>query len=349
MSEKTEPPTAKKLREARRKGQVAHSKDFTQTLLILAIFGDLIAHGGAIADGLAELVLLPAGLPDLPFEQAAGILAAAAWRKAMQLVLPILGLVIGVSLLAEMMQVGVLLAFEALEPSAKKLDIAANLKNMVSAKNWIEFAKSLLKVSVLGAVIALLLRQQLGMLLTLPRGGIGAVGLALASLLQALFVQVAAVYVVIAGFDFLYQRWHHRKQLMMSKDEVMREYKEMEGDPHIKHKRRHLHQELLASGAEACARKASVLVTNPTHLAIALRYEDAASTPLPVVLAKGEGALAARMVKAAREAGVPVLQNIPLAWALMTQAEVDRYIPSDLAGPVAEVLRAVQELNRGHP
>ena len=119
----------------------------------------------------------------------------------------------------------------------------------------------------------------------------------------------------------------------------------MEGDPHIKHKRKHLHQEMMQEGAVNSARKATVVVTNPTHFAVALHYDEN-ETPLPVVLAKGEGALAERMMQAAREAGVPVMQNIPLARALTADAEVGQYIPSELVEPVAELLRLLQQMNQ---
>ena len=117
----------------------------------------------------------------------------------------------------------------------------------------------------------------------------------------------------------------------------------MEGNQEIKHQRKHLHQEMMASGSVDRARKASVLVTNPTHLAIAVYYKKD-ETALPIVLAKGSGALAEQMMDAAREAGVPIVQDIPLAHALMNQAEVDQYIPSDLIEPIAEVLRVLQQL-----
>jgi len=117
----------------------------------------------------------------------------------------------------------------------------------------------------------------------------------------------------------------------------------MEGDPQIKSMRKQLHQEMLQNDAVQQSRNATVLVTNPTHLAVALRY-DQDDTPLPLVLAKGEGALATAMIKAAREAGVPVMQNIPLAHALFNEAEVSQYIPSDLIEPVAAVLRLVRQL-----
>ena len=344
MSEKTEQPTAKKLRDARNKGQVAHSKDFTQTLLILALFGYFIVHAGSLFKDFGQMILLPAGLLDLPFEQAAGtLLTELAWQS-LAMLLPFIGIVVVISVLAEMLQVGVLFAFEAIKPSGKKLDMAENLKNMFAARSWVELLKSTLKVVILSTVVYTLIRQELGGLLTVPRAGIAGVAVATGALMLSLFKQVGVAYLVIAGFDVVYQRLQHRKQLMMSKDEVQREYKEMEGDPHIKHQRRHLHQELLAGHAVQAAREATVLVTNPTHIAIALRYDDELRTPLPLVLAKGEGELAALMRAAAEEAGVPVMQNIPLARALMRDAVAEQYIPAELVEPVAEVLRAVREM-----
>ena len=154
------------------------------------------------------------------------------------------------------------------------------------------------------------------------------------------------VYVVIALADFGYQRFAYKKDLMMSKDEVKREYKESEGDPHIKGHRKHLHQELMMSGMVEKTRKASVVVTNPTHFAVALYYDDD-KTPLPIVLAKGADLIAKRMIEIAREEGIPVMQNIPLARALYANAQLDQYIPSDLLEPVAEVLRVVRQVAQG--
>jgi type III secretion protein U len=131
----------------------------------------------------------------------------------------------------------------------------------------------------------------------------------------------------------------------MSKDEVKREYKEMEGNPEIKGKRRQFHQELMNQNTTQRVRKASVLVTNPTEIAVALYY-DAEETPLPLVLAKGEGDLARRMIAIAKEEGIPIMQNIPLARGLYADAEVDQYIPSSLIEPVAEVLRWLKTLER---
>lgn len=130
----------------------------------------------------------------------------------------------------------------------------------------------------------------------------------------------------------------------MTKDEVKREHKESEGDPHIKGKRKQLHQEMIQSGMVEQTRKASALVTNPTHLAIALYYKPE-ETPLPLVLAKAEGALAMRLMRVAEEENVPIMRNVPLARSLYEQTEIDQYVPSDLLEPVAEVLRWARDLN----
>lgn len=344
MSEKTEQPTAKKLREAREQGNVARSKDFTQTVLILALFGYLVANAQSIVQSFGQIILLPTSLTPMSFEAATQALFEGLLRASIELLAPFLLIALAVGILGETLQVGVMFAFKAIMPSGKKLDVAANAKNMFGAKSWVELLKSVLKIGIVGTVVWMLLAHEIGGLLTLPRAGVVGVGVAIGVLMAALFKQVGLAYLVISGFDFIYQRLQHRKGLMMSRDEVHREYKEMEGDPHIKHKRRHLHQEMLAEGAVHAARNATVVVTNPTHLAVALRYDDPESTPLPVVLAKGEGALAQRMKTAALQAGVPVMENVPLARALMAQAEVEQYIPPELVAPVAELLRAVRDL-----
>jgi type III secretion protein U len=152
---------------------------------------------------------------------------------------------------------------------------------------------------------------------------------------------------IIAAFDYFLQYRQHMNGLMMSKDEIKREYKEMEGDPHIKSKRKQFHQELLMEDTSGRVRKSSVLVTNPTHIAIAILY-DAEETPLPMVLAKGEGYLAERMIAIAKEEGIPIMQNVPLARSLHAEAPVDQYIPSSLIEPIAEVLRWVQSLQENN-
>ena len=347
MSEKTEQPTSKRLRDSRKKGDVAYSKDFTQTLLILSIFGYLLASASSIVETLGRLMLLPGTLLRLDFDRAAETMINEALKVGSEIVLPFVGIVLLVGIFADTMQVGVLFAFEKLKPSAKKLNPITNVKNIFSVKNFVEFLKSSLKIAFLSALLWILIRDALPILTSIPDAGMAGFGSVVGALLKTMLINIGLAYSVISLADFAWQRYQYRKGLMMSKDEVKQEYKEMEGDPHIKHKRKHLHQEMMQEGAVNSARKATVVVTNPTHLAVALHY-DADETPLPVVLAKGEGALAERMMQAAREAGVPVMQNIPLARALTAQGEPGQYIPSELVEPVAELLRLLQQMNL-HP
>lgn len=348
MSEKTEQPTSKRLRDSRQKGDVAYSKDFTQTVLILAIFGYLLASAGHIVETLGQMILLPGTLLQLGFSEAANTLVQELLEEAAWVMLPFIGIVLGAGIFADALQVGVLFAFEKLKPSAKKLNVLSNLKNIFSKKNLVEFLKSAIKIAFLSALLTLLIRDALPIMTSIPQAGLAGLGQVVAELMKSMLVHIGLAYGAIALADFAWQRYQYRKGLMMSKDEVKQEYKEMEGDPHIKHQRKHLHQEMLQHGAVESARKATVVVTNPTHLAVALRY-DAEETPLPVVLAMGEGALAERMMQAAREAGVPIMQNIPLARALTEQAQPGQYIPSELVEPVAELLRLLQQMDTGTP
>lgn len=343
MSEKTEYPTSKKLRKAREDGQVAHSKDLTQTVLILALFGYMLGDAERIVTRFGEMMLLPAGVLTMHFEDALNVVATTLFRNAIDIMMPFLLIVIGLGLFIELVQTGMLMSIKAMMPSAKKLNVVGNIKNIFAMKNLMEFIKNILKIALLSSIIYYILRQALPVLMTLPQAGLTGVAIALAMLLKSMIVKVSVGYAAIAAADFAWQRHQHIKGLMMSKDEIKQEYKEAEGDPHIKHQRKHLHQEMLQEGAVHATRKATAVVTNPTHLAIALLY-DKDKTPLPVVLAKGEGYLAQRMIEAAQEEGIPVLQNIPLAHALMDTAALDQYIPSELIEPVAEVLRLVQKM-----
>jgi type III secretion protein U len=284
----------------------------------------------------------------LGFNEAANTLVQELLKEAAWIVLPFIGIVLGAGIFADALQVGVLFAFEKLKPSAKKLNVLSNFKNIFSKKNLVEFLKSAIKIAFLSTLLTLLIRDALPIMTSIPQAGLAGLGQVVAALMKTMLIHIGLAYGAIALADFAWQRYQYRKGLMMSKDEVKQEYKEMEGDPHIKHQRKHLHQEMMQHGAVQSARNATVVVTNPTHLAVALRY-DAEETPLPVVLAMGEGALAERMMKAAREAGVPVMQNVSLARALTEHAEAGQYIPSELVEPVAELLRLLQQMGSDAP
>lgn len=341
--EKTEPPSQKKLRDARRKGDVAHSKDFTQTLLILSLFGYMCLNAGSITESLGRLLLIPSTLVSMPFSVALPTALAAALKEAIGVVFPFVLIVLLVGVFAEYLQVGFVLAFEKIKPSGKKLNALQNLKSTFSKKNLVESLKSIIKIVFLCALITIVIRGELPELMAVPRTGLEGLGESVGSMMTTLLLNVALVYVVIAVADMAWQRMHFQKGLKMSKNEVKQEYKEMEGDPHIKHKRKHLHQEMAMQGGTRAVRKASVVITNPTHLAVALYYKMDV-TPLPQVVAKGEGATAEMIKRVATESGVPVLEDVPLARALWRDVPVEQFIPAELLEPVAQALRLVRKL-----
>lgn len=341
--EKTEQPTPKRLRDSRQKGQVAKSQDVTTALLMCATFATIGVSWEWFLRKVKELILLPAAFYHLPFEQAFQQVTYGVLVQSLLLSLPVVlvGFLAGAA--GAYLQVGPLLTFDPLKPELKKLNPFEKAKQIFSVKNGIEFLKSGLKVIVIGVIVTVLIRSTVGPLTRIPYGGDAALLSSIGPIMKALAINVSLAYVSLAGFDYFFQRYQHIKQLKMSKDEVKREYKESEGDPQIKGKRRQLHQELMANDSVQRTRKATVVVTNPTHLAVALYYDEN-DQQLPRVLAKGEDHVALRMKQIAREEGIPIMENVPLARALYADVAISHYIPRDLIEPVAEVLRWVKQL-----
>ena len=343
-SEKTEQPTEHKIRKAREDGQVAKSKDFTQTLLMGSLLGYMLADSEGIIKNLVEMMVLPSQLYGMEFRDALRILIDQSLIIFVKILMPFILLVIGVGIFGEMIQTGPLLAFKALMPKGDKLNPVSNLQQMFSMKNIVECFKSIIKVCFLSAIIYFVLRNSFQPLILIPASGLAAAGVAVADMLKTLVIYSFIGFGAMSLLDLIWQRYQHRKNLMMSMDEIKQEYKQLEGDPHVKSHRKGLAKEIAMGEMVLKTRKSSVVVTNPTHLAIALYYEPSV-TPLPVVLAKGQDGLAFQMVDMAKQYGIPVMQNINLARALMSFAKIDQYIPSDLIEPVAEILVALQRLS----
>lgn len=344
MSEKTEQPTPKKLRDARQKGQVAKSQDVTSAVLTVTCFVLISILWMPYVEELKSLILLPSHFYEVPFREAFPQVLQAIVIKIILLSLPIFAAVIVVGIAANVAQSGPMLVFEPVKPELKKLNPMEKAKQIFSMKNIIEFIKSALKVLIIGVLIYIITKQSLDPLTRLPYAGENGVLLALKPMLSHLAINISLVYVAISAFDWFFQKFQHIKQLKMSKDEVKREYKESEGSPEIKSKRKQLHQEMINSNTVENTRKASVVVTNPTHLAIAIHYKEE-ENQMPRILAKGEDHVARRMVEAAKQEGIPVMQHIPLARALYEEVDVGRFVPADLIEPMAEVLRWLKEFH----
>ena len=345
MSDKTEQPTPKRLREAREKGDVCKSQDIAPALTVLGLGLYLVVNGENIFKTVSQMVAVPMTFAMLPFDEAMAKALPLVIDASITLVAPVVGIVMGLAFIGIVSQTGVLFAFKAAMPKLENLDPKKWFQKVFSMKNLFELVKNVVKVGVLGYVVWSVLQQYLPVLFEMPKRGIGAMWSVVGAAAGDLLLKSAAAFAVIAALDYLYQRYKYNQSHMMSKDEVKREYKESEGDPHIKSKRKQLQKEMLSQSPLSSVRQAKVLVTNPTHFAVALDYEKG-RTELPVILVKGQGPRALRMMEIAREAGIPIMRNVPLARALYRDGKEEEFIPKDLIGPVAEVLRWVQSLER---
>ncbi|MDD0976386.1 type III secretion system export apparatus subunit SctU [Pseudomonas fontis] len=337
-AEKSQPPTDKKLRDARRKGQVAKSKEVVSTLLIIAMVAMIMGLSDYYMTHFGELMLLPAAYVHLPFGQALHLMVDSLLREAIYLCLPLMIMAVLVAIFSHLMQSGFLFSGEPIKPDIKKINPVEGMKKIFSVKNLIDFIKSILKVALLTVLVWSTLKNDLKTLLLLPYSGLGSIAAVTGQLVHYLMMMCAAGFLLISAIDYALERFQHHKQLRMSKDEVKREHKEMDGSPEIKAQRRQLHRELQSGSMRADVKRSSVIVTNPTHIAVGIRYQPG-ETPLPLVTLMYTDALALRVRQIAQEEGIPVLERVPLARALHSDGLVDQYIPAELIEPTAEVLR----------
>jgi type III secretion protein U len=341
--EKTEQPTPKKLQDARKKGDVPYSRDFSQTMLTLALLSYVVLDSQNILAGLLRILSIPATLAGMEFQQALKVAGNTCLREALALMAPFLLIVLGLGLFVEFIQIGLIFAAEKAKPSGTKLNVVSNIKNIFSIKNLVEVLKSTVKIVCFSLLTWMLLREGLGPLVHAVHGGLEGVVTVNGELFRMLLQYSAVFCLVIAGLDMGWQRRQRTKRLMMTKEEVKREQKDMEGQPEIKQQRKRLHQEMSGGGPGEAVRKSSAMVVNPTHIAVALRYVPD-ETPLPIVMAKGRDGVALQMIEMARRMGIPVMRDVPLARALLADARENEYIPSELVVPFAHVLRAVRDL-----
>ena len=346
--EKTEQPTPKKLSDARKKGQVAKSREVVSSALILSLIGMLMVFSDYYLAHLGNLMLLPAAFIKLPFLQALDLVLENLLLELAYITLPFLLVAAVVVVGAHLFQYGLLFSLESVKPDLKKINPLEGAKKIFSIKNLMELLKSTLKVVLLSLLVWITLRGNLSALIMLPGCSIRCIAPVVGLMLEQMLLLCALGFAMISLADYAFERHQHLKQLRMSKDEVRRERKEMEGSPEIKSKRRTLRKELQASNMNADVKRSSVIVANPNHIAVGIRYVRG-ETPLPIVTLKYTDAMALRVRQMAEEEGIPVLQRIPLARALYRDGHVDQYIPADLIQTTAEVLRWLESQARDQP
>ena len=350
-SSKTEKPTPKRRNDERKKGNVFMSQDAVSVVTLLGAFAVFWMMAGRIAERLSWFMRLCFTRVDLAggvaFDDVLHELIMQSLNLIVKTVLPITLVTAACAIVATFAQTRMLVASELMKPKFSRINPLEGFKRLFSLKSLINALKGILKISLLMIIVYISIK---GMFLECAKYlyvDLEASARHLFSQGMSMIIKIGIAFVSIAALDYMYQRWDYERNLRMSKQEIKEEYKQTEGDPQIKGKIKETQRKRAMSRMMQQVPQADVVIRNPSHFAVALRYrpeQDAA----PIVLAKGMDELALRIVKVAEAHKVPTIENVPLARALYADAELDQEIPPELYNPVAEVLVYIFRLNEKH-
>jgi flagellar biosynthetic protein FlhB len=345
-AEKTEEPTDKKLLDARRRGEVPKSRELGAAFVLLACAGALASFGANVSAGLRALIVRALAEVARPTQEPVALLASCL-GEGLALLAPLLLPMMLVGAVVAYVQVGPVFAFGRLVPKLERLDPVQAARRLFGMQGVVELLKALFVLGTLAFVAYRVLVDAIPVVASAAGATPSALHDAVGALVPSLLVRVGFAFLALGVADLFYQRFRHRRELRMTKDEVKREYRESEGDPNAKQARTRMHKELVEHATLEEVRRADVLVVNPTHYAVALCFDREGEQEAPEVVAKGIDHLARRMIDAAREAGVPVVRDVPLAHALY-ELDLGDEIPEPLYEAVAAVLHTAWEEAEGH-
>ena len=346
--EKTEEPTAKKLEDARKEGQVAKSKEIANGLGLLALFLLLKIMVGSIGTSFLESFSMVYNRIPVICKLNGGaspmgdisMLLRTVMLRLLIILLPVLLIGFAVAFVSDLFQVKWRPTSKPLQPKFSKLNPLNGVKKIFSAQSLVELVKSVAKILLIALVTYSYIKNKGGLLYALyDMSMMQAVNLIGETVIE-LGIRISAIYMIIAGADFMYQKYKFKNDMKMTKQEVKEEYKNAEGDPEIKGKIKARMREASQRRMMQAIPKADVVITNPTHYAVAIRY-DTEVAPAPIVVAKGSDYLAQKIKQIARENNVEIVEDKPLARMLYANVDVDKQIPPELYQAVAEILAMV--------
>jgi len=347
--ERTEAASAKRRADFRKKGQVAQSREvqtaamFTIILLFwifyLPIFWkDLIQLVTAVWKSCCEYTITPSALMQL---------VNFIFKNMASLLLPLFAVAFVTGLFATLVQIGWLFTAQPLTPDISKLDPIKGMAKFVSKKSFVEIIKSLLKVILIGWVSFRTVQNEFAQALLLTDMTIKQTLLFIGQTASLIMAKIAGIMILLAALDYAFVRWEMEEKMKMTKQEQKEEHKDTEGDPHIKSKIRSIQQQMARQRMMAAVPEADVVITNPTRISVAIQY-DKTSMDAPVVVAKGQELVAAKIREIARENNIPLVENPPVARLLHSRVEIGQAIPEELFKAVAEILAYVYSLNGKH-
>lgn len=345
--EKTETATPRKREEVRKKGQVAKSGEIGTALLLLAGFYSIKAfstYGMTRIGYIVTWFLENADQWDGRSESVFNIFLFVI-KESITILLPIFGVLIPVAVISQVIQVGFMFNMTILQPNFNRINPIEGFKRIFSKRAMAEFAKSVFKIVIIGGTVYYHVKAQIPWLARLSQMELAHSAELIKNSIYEIALYIGTTLLILALFDYLFQRWEFEKNIRMTRQEVLEEFKQTEGDPQVRSRIRQKQREMAARRMMAAVPTADVIITNPTHYAIALLYQ-ADTMSAPEVVAKGVGHIALRIKDIANEHLIPTVENPPLAKALYKSVEIGQQIPADLYPAVAEVLAFVYRLKR---
>ncbi|MCP4834956.1 MAG: flagellar biosynthesis protein FlhB [Phycisphaera sp.] len=344
LGEKTEDPTPRKLQKARDEGQIAKSTDLASALMLAAATAILWVFAAPSLDSLGRLVELGLRTSGDEMRDGAGAMLSSAASVGLAVLAPLVLAAWAAAYLAHLWQVGFGFRSKPIEPSLEKINPIKGVKRIIGIQALVKGAMDLGKTTIAMGVAGVVSWRMHDTLVVLPEfralQGFGVIG----RLMLELAVVIALALLILALLDYIFQKWKHRKDHRMSKQEVREEHKDMEGDPQVKRRRMQLARQMTMQRISQSVPTADVVVTNPEHISVAIKYEDGQMNA-PVVVAMGVDHMALRIRRIAAQHGVPIVERKPLARLLHRTVDVGDPIPPDAYAAVAEVLAYVYRMN----
>ncbi|MFZ3132059.1 MAG: flagellar biosynthesis protein FlhB [Desulfosporosinus sp.] len=345
MSEKKHPATPRRKEDARQKGQVFKSQEAISAIMLLGLVAVLKYWLPNMLLRMEHVFTYVLSLSSEWTERSVSSLMLNIIWWGVQIIWPIFGIGLLIALAINYLQVGILFTGESMKPQLSRISLISGAKRMFGVKAWVELVKSLLKVILIGYFLYACIRDRLQIFPALQQLEVSQGAIFLGQALMELAWKISISFLGIAALDYIYQRWDYEKNLRMSHEELKQEYKQTEGNPELKSEIKKRQRAMARSRMMQDMKQADVVVTNPTHFAVALRY-DLKEQKAPYVVAKGQDQVALRMRELAKEYDLVIMENKPLARALYAQVEIGQGIPEDLYKAVAEVLAFVYRLKK---
>lgn len=346
MAEKTEKATPKKLRDARKKGQVAKSQDFPSAFtFVVSIAATIILSGYLYTQMSAYIINMfrRAAMPNLNLTTIAPGILEEALMVIFNCSIPIMLITVCVGVLTGFLIVGPVFSSEVLKPDIKRLNPVENIKNLFKMKTLFELIKSVFKI--LGAFVLIwsVVYGSIPEIVSTAAMPIMGATQVFSSFLIKVVVRVGIFFLAVALADLIFQKRNFAKEMRMEKYEVKQEYRDTEGDPHMKTRRRQVAQEMAYQEGPSATKRARAVITNPIHIAVALLYDET-NDPAPRILTMGKGIIADMITRIALENNIPIMRNVDLAQTLFEKGEISDYIPEETYQAVSEILKWIQNL-----